>query len=330
MKVAILGAGHIAQKMAKTLFELSKSTDPSMAEINYAVASRDLAKAQAFAKEWSMAKAYGSYEEMVADPEVDLVYVATPHSHHHAHVRLALEHGKNVLCEKAFMTTAAEAEEVIALARENGLLLAEGMWIRYMPFAAQIRSIIESGKLGKVHSLTVSLGYPIADVPRIYRPELGGGTLLDLGCYTINFARMYFGSDIVKIDSSVVMSDTGVDLQEAITFTYADGRMACLHATGLATNDRQGVICGDKAFLLIDNINNPLNATLCDRNSNVLERFAAPEQINGFEYQVLECKRCIEAGRVETESMPHAETLAVMQIMDRLRKEWGVIFPADK
>lgn len=315
MKVAILGAGHIAQKMARTLGQMSK-------DYCYAVASRDLAKAQAFAEEWGFKKAYGSYEEMVADPEVDLVYVATPHSHHHRHVRLALENGRNVLCEKAFMVNAAEAEDVINLAREQGLLLAEAAWPRYTPFSLQIKKMLDEGIIGKPYSLSASLGYPVSHVERIIRPELGGGALLDLGVYPIHFARLCFGDDITDIQSTAVMSDTGVDLQESITFTYSDGRMACLHATALACNDRQGIVNGEKGCLIVDNINNPLTACIYSRDHAKLAEYHAPEQITGFEYQVLACQEAIENGWVETKALPHAESLRVMQLVDQIRGLW--------
>lgn len=322
MRIGIIGAGHIAGKVSGTLSQ--------MQEVDcYAIAARDLARAEEFAREHGFKKAYGSYEELVNDPMVELVYVATPHSHHHAHVRLALEHGKHVLCEKSFMMNSREAEDVINLARERNLLLAEAIWTRYMPFSKQIKEILDSGIIGKPQSLAANLGYPVEWKERLIKPELGGGALLDLGVYCLNFALMYFGNGFSDIKSSCVRNELGVDMQESIILTYPDGRMATLYATARAATDRQGVIGGDKGFLIIDNINNPLNATAWTRYGEQLGHWTAPERISGFEYEFLACREAIDLGFCETADMPHSETLRVMRLMDSLREAWGVRFPGD-
>lgn len=329
MRMAILGAGHIAAKMARTLKALSAREDSELKEICYAVASRDIAKATAFADEHGFEKAYGSYEDMLSDPSVELVYVATPHSLHHCHVRMCLEAGKNVLCEKPFMTTEAEAQDVISLARQKGLLVAEAAWPRYTPFSFEIKRMLDDGIIGKPQSMYGSLGYPIKDVERIIRPELGGGALLDMGVYGIHFALMNFGSDIEKVQSAAVMSDTGVDLQNAVTLIYRDGKMAQLHSTAMACNERRGIINGEKASMIIDNISNPLKVEIYSGKHQLIAEYHAEEQITGFEYQVLACIRAIREGRCETRELPHDQMLSVMRMMDSLRKEWGVRFPAD-
>ena len=322
MRIGILGAGHIAGKVSGTLKQ--------MREVRcYAVAARDLWRAEAFAGEHGFDKAYGSYEELVSDPDVDLVYVATPHSHHYPHVKLALEHGKNVLCEKSFMMNAREAEELTALARARNVLLAEAIWTRYMPFSKTIREVIDSGVIGHARMLSANLGYAVDWKERLIRPELGGGALLDLGVYCLNFAMMAFGSDIADIKTACVKNEFGVDMQETIALFYGDGRIANLHATAWCATDRQGVISGDKGCLIVDNINNPRSAYAVDRYGSVLGRYEAPPCISGFEYEFLACKKAIEAGRCETEEMPHAESVKVMRLMDGLRAEWGVRFPGD-
>ncbi len=322
-KVGILGAGHIAVKMAATLNGMEGAQA-------YAVASRSLEKAQKFAAENGCAKAYGSYEEMVSDPEVDMIYVATPHSFHYEHVKLCLEHGKPVLCEKAFMTNAREAEEVIRLSEDRGIFLAEAIWTRYMPFQRQIRDIALSGIIGSPTLVTAHLGYPVSHKERILRPDLGGGALLDLGVYPLNFALMAFGSEgIARISSSCIKGETGVDLQDSITLQYEDGRMACLLASAVCANDRQGIINGPNGYIVCDNINNMLQATVYDLDHNPIRTYNAPPQITGFEYEVQACADAIAAGQVETPFMPHAETLRVMRILDSLREAWDVRFPSD-
>ena len=180
IKIAILGAGSIARQMAYTISNMD-NVDA------YAVAARDFERAEKFAKEYGFEKAYGSYEAMLKDENVDLVYIATPHSHHYEHSMLCLNHGKHVLCEKAFTANAKQAEEVLKLAESKKLLITEAIWTRYMPMAKTLNEVIQSGIIGEVTSLTANLGYVIKDIPRLIEPKLSGGALLDVGIYTINF-----------------------------------------------------------------------------------------------------------------------------------------------
>lgn len=323
LKVGILGAGHIAQKMATTLMGMKE------AEL-YAVAARELSRAEQFADEFHAQKAYGNYEALADDPDIDLIYIATPHSHHFGPARMCLLKGKPVLCEKAFTANAREAEELIRIAQEKQVFLAEAIWTRYMPFSRTIRELTESGIIGKPMMLTASLGYPIAHKERIVRLELCGGSLYDLGVYPINFALMTFGNDLEKITSTCMKNEAGVDMQNSITFTYRDGRMAVMQTTAFCASDRQGIISGDKGYLVIDNINNPQQAVVYNTDHQETGRYTCPPQITGFEYQVLEAAEAIRQGAIEPASMPHAETLRVMRMLDSLRKEWGIRFPMDE
>lgn len=323
LKVGILGAGHIAQKMATTLMGMKE------AEL-YAVAARELSRAEQFANEFHAQKAYGNYEALADDPDIDLIYIATPHSHHFGPARMCLLKGKPVLCEKAFTANAREAEELIRIAQEKQVFLAEAIWTRYMPFSRTIRKLTESGIIGKPMMLTASLGYPIAHKERIVRLELCGGALYDLGVYPINFALMTFGNDLEKITSTCMKNEAGVDMQNSITFTYRDGRMAVMQTTAFCASDRQGIISGDKGYLVIDNINNPQQAVVYNTDHQETGRYTCPPQITGFEYQVLEAAEAIRQGAIEPASMPHAETLRVMRMLDSLRQEWGIRFPMDE
>ena len=324
--IAILGAGRIARAMAATLRGMRERGEPVSL---YAVASRDLARAQAFAAQEGFARAYGSYEEMLRDPAVSLVYIATPHSHHLEHMKLAIAHGKHVLCEKAFTANAAQAEEAIALGRARGVLVAEAIWTRYMPSRTILRGLIDGGAIGEPQLLTASLYYPIEQVPRIRLPELAGGALLDVGVYPLNFASMMFGDDFVRMDSSVQLMDTGVDRQESITLHYADGRMALLSAGSTCRGDRRCLISGTKGYLTVDNVNNPTHIELFHAEDGFAapEIIPLPEQITGYEYEVRSCLRAIEAGAAECPEMPHEETLRIMRILDTLRAQWGVKYP---
>lgn len=337
IRVGIIGAGWIAHKMAQALAPLSQ------AEV-IAIASRSVEKAEEFAGQYGIAKAYGSYEQLVSDADVDLVYIATPHSHHYAHARLALEHNKPVLVEKAFTANVREAEELIRLAHERGVFITEAIWTRYMPLSHKVKELMESGIIGEPRVLTATLCYMMEDKERIVRPELCGGALLDLGVYVLNFARMYFGTDIKRSVSNCVLgpevkladgTTTRVDMMESISLTYgANGVwnqpvMANLQAGCLTLNDRQGIVSGTDGYIRVDNVNCPEVIEVW-RNYELVERIEKPaDMVNGYEYQVLECKRCLEEGLLESPMMPHAETLAIMQQMDNLRKEWGVKYPMD-
>lgn len=319
-RIGIIGCGWIAEKMAITLQGMENVQA-------YAIASRDILKARNFAKQWNFTHAYGSYEEMLDDEGVDLVYIATPHSHHFDHTRLSLLKGKPVLCEKSFTANAKQAEALIQLAKEKNLFLTEAIWTRYMPLSQTIRELIDSGVIGQPILLTANLGYPNYDWERMHKPELAGGALLDLGVYTLNFAAMAFGTDIVKTTSTCIKSATGIDSQNSITLEYADGKMAVLNSSLLAKSDRQGIISGDKGFMIVENINNPQQVRVYDEDYRLKATYDCPPQITGYEYQVYASIEAMNNGWLESPYMPHAETLRIMQQMDALRKEWGIIYP---
>ena len=322
-RTGIIGAGWIAGKMAQALAPLQDI------EV-HAIASRSIEKAKEFALMHNIPKAYGSYEEMVVDPDIDLVYIATPHSHHFEHAMMALEHGKPVLVEKAFTANASQAEELINTARSKGLFITEAIWTRYMPLSHKVKEIMESGIIGEPRILTATLCYMMEHKERIVRADLCGGALLDLGVYALNFARMYFGTDITRTVSNCHLGPTGMDMHECISLSYADGKMANLQSGALCLNDRQGIISGTEGYVRIDNINCPECIEVW-RKYELVERITRPEEmINGYEYQVIECKRCIEAGLMESPMMPHRETIDIMKQMDSLRKEWGIVYPMDK
>ncbi|MCI8495761.1 MAG: Gfo/Idh/MocA family oxidoreductase [Lachnospiraceae bacterium] len=323
MKFAILAPGKIANSMAKAISGIEKIE-------RYAVASRDQERADIFAKKWGFEKAYGSYEAMVEDPQVEFVYVASPHSHHYEHAKLCLEHGKHVLVEKAFTVNAQQAEELIRLSREKHLLLAEAIWTRYMPSRNMIDEILASGVLGKVTSLTANLGYILPHVERMQNPELAGGALLDLGVYPINFALMAFQGEVKEVHAAAVMSPKGVDWVNSMTFIFEDGKMAVLHSDMLAQTDRQGVISGDKGYLEVQNINNCEEIRVFDLDRKMTACYQVPEQINGYEYEALSCIKAIEEGKVECPEMPHSETLRVMKLLDGIRRQWGMVFPCEE
>lgn len=323
MKIGILGPGRMAGTLARTLTAMEDVT-------RLAVASRDRERAAAFAKEYGFQRSYDSYEALLTDPEVELVYIATPHSHHFELICQCIRAGKAVLCEKAFTVNAAQAAEVRRLSREHGVFVTEAIWTRYMPSRQIINRILDSGIIGKVTGLTANLCYPVTYKPRILAPELCGGALLDVGIYGLNFALMHFGKDIVKVDSSVRMADTGVDAMETVTIHYADGKMAVVTAAIDCRSDRKGIFYGEKGFIVVENINNPQSVSVYDTEEKLLERIQVPQQISGYEYQIRECARCLAEGRTESISMPLDETVYVMELMDSIRGQWGLVYPMER
>ncbi|KAA6351666.1 1 5-anhydro-D-fructose reductase [termite gut metagenome] len=322
-KIAIIGTGWIAEKMAITIRGMQGVE-------GYAIASRDLSKAQSFADKYGFIRAYGSYEEMLDDEQVQLVYIATPHSFHYEHAGICIMKGKPVLCEKAFTATARQAEKLLNLAKEKKVFITEAIWTRYMPLSKTINEVIASGIIGVPRMLSANLGYPVGWKERMIKPELAGGALLDLGVYVINFASMVFGTDIKNILSLCTKTDTGMDAEESITFLFNDGKIAVLHSSMYAKTDRQGIVSGDQGHLIVENINNPQRITVVTGDYEVVAKYDCPPQITGYEYQVYACIEALKNGWLESPYMPHAETLRIMCLMDGLRKEWGVHYPFDE
>lgn len=320
MKFAILAPGGIARKMATAVKELPE------VEL-YAVGSRNIKRAEEFAKEWGFQKAYGSYEELVSDPDVELVYVASPHSHHFEHTKLCLLHNKHVLVEKAFTVNAPQAKELVKLAEERGLLLVEAMWTRFMPARKMLDDILERKVIGNITSLTANLGYSLLHKERLVKAELAGGALLDLGVYPIQFALMVAKSRVSQITSVAHLSEEGIDLKNSITLTFENGIMAVLHSTMLSLTDREGVIYGENGMIKVKNINNCEGISVYDKDGKLLEEYAIPEQINGYEYEVIACMEALKKGKTECGEMTHDDTIYGMELLDQIRKQWGMKYP---
>lgn len=323
MKIGILGCGVMAETFADTLRQ--------MGEVEcYAAASRTLKRAEEFAGKYGFKKAYGSYEELCADPEVELIYIATPHSSHFDNMKLCIRHKKPVLCEKSFTVNAREAEQIREYAEQEQVFVAEAIWTRYMPSRNMIQEIIDSGIIGDISVLTANLSYPISHKERIMRPELAGGALLDIGVYGVNFAMMHFGTDIERIESSVRMTDTGVDAMESITIFFRGGRMAVLTHDIYSRSDRKGIFYGEKGYIIVENINNPQSISVYDTEDRLVRRMDVPKQISGYEYEVLECIDAVRSGEKESSSMPLSDSIKVMEIMDQLRGQWGLVYPRER
>ena len=321
MKVGILGAGSIAVTMAKTLNGMENARA-------YAVGSRSLEKAQAFAEKNQVEKAYGSYEALFADPEVELIYVAVPHSHHCQAMKMALEAGKPVLCEKAFTANAAQAEEILRLSEEKGIFVGEAMWTRFLPSRAMIDEVIRSGEIGKVHMITANLGYDIRTVERLRNPELAGGALLDVGIYPLTFIRMITDAKRAISEYTSCVSWKPAWMRRMRQHLYLKTEcMASMHSSMLGGTEQAGIVYGDQGYLIAWNINNVNKIQIFDNNRKLIREMQVPEQITGFEYEVQAAIEAISAGKTECPQMPHSETMYMMRLMDRMREAWGIRFP---
>ena len=322
-KIAVMGTGNIASQMAEAINGLDEIEA-------YAVASRNLEKALQFAQKWNFTKYYGSYEEMVEDPNIQMIYIATPHAMHYENAKLCIEHGKNVLVEKAFTANAEQAEKLVDLARKKEVFLAEAIWTRYMPGLEILKTIIADGRIGRIDSVEADFSVPISGVQRLHDPALAGGALLDLGIYTLTFASMFLGDEIVSTRSRCIKYATGVDATDHIELTYKDGRQAFLRTSMVSGSRNEGKINGTQGYIAVLNINSLEKIEIFDAHGQLQETVIPPQLVNGYEYEVLACKEAIEAGRLECEEMPHAKTIRMMKQMDELRESWGIVYPFEK
>src|SRR5256884_1404164 len=306
----LIGTGGIAETFAADLM-FTNSGRP------VAVGSRHMRSANQFADEFDIPNRHASYEALVADPEVDVVYVATPHPLHHANALLALHAGKPVLVEKAFTMNAAEARDLVATARREGLFLMEAMWTRFLPHIAEIRRLLAEGALGEIVTVTADHGQWLARDPdfRLFAPELGGGALLDLGVYPVSFASMVLG----KPDRIVTLIDpafTGVDGQTSMLFGYASGAQAVLTCTSSANSPTRGAIVGTEARIEIDGeVYGPTSFTLISRTGDQTY-FDAERVGRGLWYEAEAVAGCLREGLLESPLMPLDETVSIMQTMD--------------
>ena len=310
MRWGILGTGGIAGAFATDL----RLTDSGVA---VAVGSRSQASADRFADEFGIANRHGSYESLVADPEVDVVYVASPHPMHHDNAILALRAGKHVLVEKPFMMNAAEARDVAGVAREQGLFAMEAMWTRFLPHVAVIRDWLARGLLGDVVTVTADHGQWFAEDAgfRLFAPELGGGALLDLGVYPVSFASMVLGppSRVVSISDPAF---TGVDAQTSMLFGYDSGAQAVLTCTLRAKSPTRAVIVGTDARIEVEgDFYAPAAVTLLPRKGDPI-RVESVHEGRGLRHQADEVARRLAAGDVESPLMPLDETISIMETMD--------------
>ena len=319
----ILGPGKIAGAFAHGLNEAAGA---SIA----AVGSRDAGRAEAFASEYGVTRAYGSYEELAADPEVEAVYVASPHSEHEAHTLLCLEAGKHVLCEKAFALNAAQSERMIACAAERGLVLREALWTRFLPAVVRARELIEAGTLGEVRLIQADFGFRAESDPasRLFAPELAGGTLLDLGIYPLQLAFMVCGQP-VEILTAANLGATGVDEESAIILRHASGALSVMACSFLVNTPREATIIGTKGRLTLRHPWWGATRFTLQVGEGPEEDFEHPHRGGGYTHEAEAFMDLVRTGNPASDLMPLDETLALMRTMDAIRERWGLRYPGE-
>ena len=314
----ILSTGTIAKNFA--------ATAAKMGDVHiHAVASRSMESADAFADAYGIARRYDSYEALAEDPRVDIVYIATPHSRHYADMKLMIEHGKHVLCEKSFTANAREAEEIFALAKEKGVFVMEAFWTKFIPVYQDVMRVIEAGEIGEITTVTAQYGYTTARMGRKFDPALAGGTLLDIGVYAIGFACMMLGYVWDQVLSSMIMNDQGTDAVDSIILRRG-GACAQLTAAIGCEIPTHGAVYGTKGRIDIPEFKNPTYVTVCTAGKEP-ERIERPFEVNGFEYEIREAMACVCAGKTASSVMTPEQTIAVMEIMDAVRARNGLRFP---
>ena len=319
----ILGAGNIARKFVTGVNALE---DHDVV----AVGSRQQATADKFADEYNLPHRHASYEALAADPEVDAIYVATPHPMHKENTLLCLSNGKHVLCEKPFTINAAETQELIAEARQRKLFLMEAMWTRFVPIVQEAFRLVKSGAIGQVRMISADFGFRTGFDPasRAFDPALGGGALLDVGIYPLSLASLFLGTPD-RIAGLAELGKTGVDEQSAFVLGYPQGQLAVLYTAVRTNTPQDAVIMGENGMIRIHPpfwIPKKLTLTVAGKGAQEIE---IPYVANGYNYEAAEVANCVRAGQLESAIMPLDESLSIMQTMDAIRAQWGMKYPME-
>lgn len=320
----ILGTGGIARKFAEALSLLPDAKLVS-------VGSRTQAAADDFARTWKIPHAHGSYREAANDPETDVIYVATIHPLHYENCLDCLKAGKAILCEKPFTINAAQAAEVVALARQKKIFLMEAMWTRYFPVFGKVRELLAENAVGEILLVQADFAFKPAYNPkgRLYNPELGGGALMDIGVYPVSLASMVFGEAPRRILSSAILGPTGVDEQAAVLFEYGGGRQASLTFSFRYESSLEANIIGAEGRIRIERPWWYPHALTLVRWGREDVKISLPYLGNGYTHEAAEVMDCLRAGRTESGRMPLEESLRIMQTLDAIRFDWGLKYPGD-
>jgi len=311
---AILGPGTVAVDFAKAISEVNGSI--------YAVGARSLEKAEYFSSNYNVEKVYGDYNEMLKDEKIDVVYISTPHSNHYEYIMESLKNNKHVLCEKAITVNGTQLSEIVSLAKEKNLIVAEAMTIYHMPLYKKLRQLVDDGKLGKIKMIQVNFGslkeYDVTN--RFFSPDLAGGALLDIGTYALSFTRYFLSSQPKEILTTVKKFETGVDEQSGIILKNQDDEMAVISLTMRAKQPKRGIICGELAYITVGNFPRADTATITYPDGKI-EVIEEGDTSKALIYEVEDMNNCImKKNSNDTLGL----SVDVMIIMDEVRKQWGL------
>lgn len=313
---AILGPGTIAADFAKAINEVNGKI--------YAVGSRNIEKARDFANKYNIEKAYGDYDEMLKDDNIDVVYIATPHCNHYEYIIKSLNNNKNVFCEKAITVNGKQLKEIVELANEKKLIVAEAMTIYHMPLYKKLRKIVDDGKLGKIKMIQVNFGslkeYDVTN--RFFSPDLAGGALLDIGTYALSFTRYFLSSQPEEILTTVKKFETGVDEQSGIILKNSDDEMAVISLTMRAKQPKRGIVCGELGYITVENFPRADKATITYPDGSV-EIIEEGHGSKALEYEI-ECVNSMVMNKTGNDTL--RLSVDVMDIMDQVRRQWNLSY----
>jgi predicted dehydrogenase len=324
IKWGIIGCGGIAHMFATSLQALENGT-------LLAGASRTPGRALEFAEKHGMERVYTDYESLAADPDIDAVYIATTHNFHYENIKLCLKNGKHVLCEKPFTVNAVQTLELIGIAREKNIFMMEAVWTRFLPAIGKLQELLAAGVIGEVRTVRADFSICREFDPegRLWNKALAGGALLDLGIYPITFASIVFGEQPIRIQSSAVMGETGVDDRSFYLFDYEGGRRAQLSSSFTHDAPTEGIICGTKGHIRVPHF-------LAAQELHIHRNGEEPETLKlpygkgeNFRFEIAEAMECMASKKTESGILPLSETLAVMQTMDTLRAQWGLEYEGE-
>ncbi|MBU1144723.1 MAG: Gfo/Idh/MocA family oxidoreductase [Firmicutes bacterium] len=321
IKFGVMGAGRISASFSSAVNGINEHL--------YAIASRNLLKAETFKNKYHYQVAYGSYEEMLDDPLVDCVYIATPHSFHFDQMKLCLEKGKHILCEKSFTLNHKQAIIIYELARRKHLFVMEAMWTRFLPTLLEVKKLIDQDEIGEIIQIDATFGFKAEmDLQnRLFNLNLGGGALLDVGLYTLTLANLFLGVPD-NIESTVVMSKEGIDLSETITYFYPHAQ-AVLMASLVEDLGTDAYIYGTKGYFHIPSFHSANLAILYNNNHKALREIEHKHIVNGLEYEIFETIKCIKKKSIESPLMTHENSIEILRQMDHLRKKWNLVYPQE-
>ncbi|XPF94667.1 Gfo/Idh/MocA family protein [Colwellia sp. RE-S-Sl-9] len=324
VKWGIIGCGNIANQFAKSLAKINSGT-------LCAVASNTPNKAKTFAKQYGTDKYYSNYDDLVNDKNIDAIYIATPHNFHYENTKLCIAHNKHVLCEKPITINAKQLLKLTELAKAKNVFLMEAVWTRFLPAIEKLQSLITEGIIGEIDTLKAhfSITGNFAPSHRLMNKDLAGGALLDLGIYPITFAHLVFGKHPEKIKSSAVIGETGIDESSFYLFEYKNGQRAVLSSSMKDHSPTEAIICGSKGYIRVPHFlgAREIHIHLPEQNTRVIN-FPRSEDEN-FVYEIEHANKCISANLTQSPTLPLSDSLAIIQTMDTLREQWGLVYKED-